>query len=108
MAFAGVHVVFGYAGGRGVIEGIRKNSPQSLLRMVSSETLATAGTTTITAPAKDSLQGEPIARVTASADSYIAFAAAPNASTGTRDFLPAGETRDYVVFAGDKAAWIAA
>lgn len=107
MAFTGAHVVFGYAGSRGV-RVVGDTSPQSLFRMVSSETLASAGTTTITAPVVSSSLGEPIARVSVAADSFVAFGATPNASTGTRDFIPAGETRDYVVSAGEKMAWVTA
>lgn len=107
MAFAGIHVEFGYGGGRGVIVNDGK-SAQSLFRLVSSENKTTAGTTTASAPVVDSFSGEPIARVYALADSWIAFGSAPNASVEPRAFIPAGETRDYVVKYGDKVAWIAA
>lgn len=107
MAFAGVHVAFGYAGSRGV-KTIGEVSTQALFRIVSSETVTAAGTSTAVAPVASSSLGEPIARVTAAADSFVAFGAAPNASTGVRDIIPAGETRDYVVNVGDKMAWVAA
>ncbi len=108
MALAGVHCAFGYAGVRGVIGGVGVQSTLSLFRINNSETLATAGTTTAVAPAVDPYAGEPVARVTASADSFVSFGASPDASTGARDFIPALETRDFVVKPGDKMAWVAA
>lgn len=41
-------------------------------------------------------------------DSFVSFGAAPDASTGPRDFVPALETRDFVVKPGNKMAWVAA
>lgn len=107
MAFAGVHVEFGYAGGFGV-KTVSGNSAQSLFRMTSSENLTTAGTTTATAPAVSQFGGEPVARIYALADAWIAFGTAPDASAEPRAFIPAGETRDYVVKAGEKVDWVVA
>ena len=108
MAFSGVHVAFGYAGVRGVLTTVGP-SASSIFRIVSSENVTAAGKSTAVAPTDaNTFFGEPVARVTAAADSFVAFGAAPDASTGARDFIPAGETRDYVVKAGDKMAWVAA
>lgn len=108
MAFAGISVEFGYAGARGVKTGVDGRSAQSLFRLVSSENVTTAGTTTATAPSVTEFGGEPIARIYALSDSWVAFGTTPNASANPRAFIPAGETRDYVVKAGEKVAWVAA
>jgi len=108
MAFAGIHVEFGYGGARGVKSGISGQSAQSLFRLVSSENLTAAGTTTATAPVVSDHSGEPVARIYALADAWIAFGTAPDASAEPRTFIPAGETRDYVVKAGEKADWVVA
>jgi len=108
MAFAGIHVEFGYGGGRGVTAGVNGQSAQSIFRLISSENLTAAGTTTATASVVSGFSGEPVARIYALADAWIAFGAAPDASAEPRTFVPAGETRDYVVKAGDKADWVVA
>jgi len=108
MALAGIHVEFGYGGARGVITSVG-TSAQPVFRLVSSENKTTAGTTTATAPAVDTnFGGEPLVRITAVADSFVAFGVTPNAAAEPRAFIPAGETRDYVVTAGHKVAWAAA
>jgi hypothetical protein len=106
MAFSGLHVVCGYAGGP---------HPAGLLQMpafarpVWSETLAAAATTTNVAPVIDANAGPPLFRITVSADSWVSVGPAPNASSGTR-FLAtaAGGDCDVFVTPGDKLAWILA
>ena len=107
MALAGIHVEFGYGGARGVVSGGGVSS-QSVFRLVSSQNVTTAGTTTAVAPAVSQFGGEPIDRITAVADSFVAFGATPDAEAEPRAFIPAGETRDYVVTTGDKVDWAAA
>lgn len=103
MAFAGLHIVQGYAGGAGANSSIQAliSNPQW------SETLATAGTTTNAAVAGGGT-GRPIFRLRSAADAYVAVGPSPDATTGTRYAIPADT--DYDVFAnpGDKVAWIAA
>lgn len=104
MAFAGLHVTCGYAGtySRGAF-----NQPV-LANAVWSETMAAPATTALGAPIVRDAQGNPMMRVRAAADSYIAAAAAPNATSGTRHFVPANEFVEFYVEPGDKLAWILA
>jgi hypothetical protein len=105
MALSGLHVTAGYAGP----SYRRDKGVNSLLgRIVSSETLATAGTTTLVAPLDSEAMGLPIFRIQASADSWIAIGKAPNASTGPRTLIRANEEYDVYVEPGDKLAWIGA
>ena len=98
MALTGLHVWCGYAG-----------SPQGLLgKGVWSQTMASAGTTTQAAPSATTPQGPPMFQVRASADAFVAIGAAPNATTGTRVFVPAGERVEFYAEAGDKLDWIPA
>ena len=101
MALSGMHIVFGWGNASG-----RRNEP-FLLKPASSETMANAGTSTITAPATGS-NGLPIAYLRASADCYAAAAAAPNATSGTRVFVPANVDFVFYVNPSDKIAWILA
>lgn len=103
MAFAGMYVGFGYAGA----PSDRANSA-SLFKPVSSETVASPGTTTITAPGSSGAYGVPMARLRASVDSYAQAAAVPNAANSPRVFCPAGEWIEIYVEPGDKVAYIAA
>jgi hypothetical protein len=107
MAFAGVHFEFGYGGGRGVTAGNSGQSAQSIFRLVSSQNVTTAGNTTAVSPPVDNFAGEPIVRVTAVADSWVAFGETPAPGSEPRVFVPAGETRDYVVAPNVKAGWAA-
>ena len=99
MALSGMHVVFGYAGSN---QG--RESGALLLKPMSSETLATASTTTKTAPASSASYGQPMVQIVASVDAWAAAGPAPDASvnTGPRVFCPAGETVEFFVDPGDK------
>lgn len=106
MAFSGLHVVCAYAG---------SSAPQSrvastLGRPIWSETLPTAGTTGNVAPAADTISGlgDAVFHIRASADSYASIGSSPNASTGTRVFVPAGEFVTVYTKKDDKLAWVAA
>lgn len=104
MAFAGVHVTCGYAG-----SSSRNSSNQPVLaKAVWSETMASPATTALGAPGARDVQGDPMMRVRAAADSYAAVGAAPDATTGARHFVPAGEFVEFYVETGDKLAWVLA
>ena len=104
MAFAGLHVTSGYAGSL----TRRADTFGVLGRVVWSETLASPATTTNVAPPISDGAGEPMFQVKASADSYVAIGAAPNATTGARILVSAGERLEFYAQPGDKLAWIAA
>lgn len=106
MALTGLHVVCAYPG---------STSPQNkvaptLGRPIWSETLSSPGPTTQASPGTDWANGlgDCIFHIRAAADSYAAIGPSPNASTGTRVFVPAGEFVTVYVTKGDKLAWIAA
>lgn len=106
MAFSGFHVVFGYAGGKGAVEDI-----PLLSRVVSSETMDTAATTTITAPSTDVGLGDPVAVIRAAADSWFSVGPAPgdpSSASTTRDLVLVGERLERFVKPGDKVRWAAA
>ncbi|MFB2553711.1 hypothetical protein [Ensifer soli] len=105
MAFSGLHVTAGYSGPS---ERRDKTIANIFGRIISSETLASAGSTTIVAPPVHEGQGMPIFRIQAAADSWVAIGAAPNASTGPRTLARAGVDYDVYVQPGDKVAWTAA
>lgn len=106
MAFSGFHVVFGYAGGKGARAEIAL-----LSRAISSETMASAATTTASAPPVDTGNGEPVVVLRASADSWFSIGSAPgdpSSSSTTRDLILAGERLERFVKPGDKVRWAAA
>lgn len=104
MAFSGLHVTCGYAG-----SFTNRNTTLSLLgKVVWSQTFASAGTTTNSAPAASDAAGDPMFQVRASADSFVAIGPTPNASTGARIFVPAGERVEFYGQPGDRLAWVAA
>ncbi|KQP82860.1 hypothetical protein ASF57_12045 [Methylobacterium sp. Leaf117] len=104
MALSGVHIACGYIGGKSGLN----NRSLILSPPVWSQTMAAAGTTDKGAPAVAEDTGDPSFEIRSSADIYVAIGAAPNASTGTRIFVPANETRNIFCSSGDKLAWIAA
>lgn len=108
MALTGIHIEFGFGGTAGARVGPSSNAILPLLQVVDSETVTAAGTSTKSVPDGYNASGQPIARVTAAVASFVAFGATPNATTGARVYIGAGETRDYVVKSGDRVAWIAA
>lgn len=104
MAFSGLHVTCGYAGG-----SVARHNDMPILGKISwSQTMASADTTTQSAPAVDDTRGDPMFQVIASADSYVAIGAAPNASTGARVLVLASERVEFYAEPGDKLAWVAA
>jgi hypothetical protein len=103
MAFSGVHIIWGFAGGDGY------NSAKAALMTdpQRSETILAGGTTTLTAPGGG--HRKPVARVRALVDSWVAYGSAPDASqaiastTSTaRYFVPANTDCDHYVTPGDK------
>lgn len=106
MAFTGIHVSAGYVG---PLYNRSKTSHAALIsRVVSSEHMTGAGTTTLVAPEHSESMGAPVFRIQASADSWVAIGAAPNASTGPRTLCRGGEDYDIFVEPGDRLAWVAA
>lgn len=104
MALSGTHVTAAYAGplyNRSFVAPI-------LGKVIWSETMASAGTTALGAPPAREGAGMPIFRVQSSSDIFVAIGAAPNASSGPRTFVRAGEEFDFYAEPNDKLAWIAA
>lgn len=104
MALAGVHLCIGsYSNG----------SPQSLAEAVlpvgaaSSQTMASAGTSTVSAPATPP---QSLLSISASAAIFYATGPAPNAAQSPRRYYdPAsGQREDIFINAGDFVAWILA
>lgn len=110
MALSGIFLSFGYAGVQAAKTGANAGSVPVLANIFASENLTTSGTSATIAPATDSNSpsGKPIGRVYAVADSIISFGETPNASSPRRAFVPAGETMDFGLNAGDKIFWVAA
>lgn len=107
MAFSGFHVVFGYASGS--MGGDGRDTDAGLFSgMTASETMATANTTTITAPKASRGGARPMAALYASAESWYTVGpspADPANSANTRDLVMAGERREIYVNPGDKIRW---
>lgn len=103
MAFAGLHVAFGYM----------KRSPANTAPiygpLISAETMAAAGTTSAKAPAEPSgLIGDPMASVRSSADAWISVGANPvdpTVITNPRRFVPANTTVDFFCSPFDRVRW---
>lgn len=103
MALSGVHVECGYTGARSGIEG----KTEIHARCVWSQTMASPGTTTQTAPANSRGEGDPVFRLTASADVYFAVGPSPDATNGPRRILVASQgPLEIKAEPGDKLAWI--
>ncbi|RIX97165.1 hypothetical protein D3218_19070 [Aureimonas flava] len=110
MPLSGLHVTIGEARNAGpftLYEGGREG-PQLHGKVLLSETLAAPGTSTIVTPPYAYERGHLVASVRCSKDAWVAVGAAPNASTGPRDFLPANTDLDMIVSAGDRVAWLEA
>lgn len=107
MAFTGLHVVCAYAGSTSPQP---KTTAPTLGRPLWSETLSSPGPTTQASPGTDwpNGLGDCIFHIRAAADSYAAIGPEPNASTGARVFVPAGEFVTVYVTKHDKLAWVAA
>ncbi|WP_377847226.1 hypothetical protein [Bosea sp. UC22_33] len=104
MALSGVHFACGFGGGTA-----KRGATLALaVKPVWSETMASPGTTSGVAPQGSQNDGDPIIGVSTSVAVFVAFGPAPNASTGPRVYIDAGDTMHFSVAPGDKAAWIAA
>ncbi len=105
MALSGVHVACSKVGGFGP-------GAQGTIPLIGpaywSETLTSPGTTMNVAPSGGIEAGGTVFTVRTSAEAYVAIGANPNASTGARHHLAAGEKAYFFVNSGDKLAWIAA
>jgi hypothetical protein len=109
MALTGVHLEFG-VGSDG--DDTRLGVP--VLRSVNaaSQTMASAGTSTVAAPGVAGVSGNgyrPILSISASAPIYFAVGPTPDATNGARRYMdPANGGVDVFVNPGDKFAWILA
>lgn len=65
------------------------------------------GTSTIVAT-QNASAGQPVARVRSGSDIWVSFGSTPDATDGTRAFVPANVDYDFFVASGDKMAWILA
>lgn len=104
MAFAGVLVSFGYAS---------SNDLNLLGNVAWSELMATPGTTSQAAEDEFEAirkQGSAVRcfEIAASADAFVSVGATPDAATGPRILVRAGETRNLLCKGGDRVAWAAA
>ncbi|MDQ0422273.1 hypothetical protein J2045_003321 [Peteryoungia aggregata LMG 23059] len=103
MALTGVHVACCFAGS----ERGQERPAETLRKPEWSETMASAGTTTKSAPeAADN--GNPLYHVASSLDIFCAAGKAPDPVNGPRLFVKAGEPASFYVSPGDKFAWVAA
>lgn len=98
MALSGVHIVFGLCATSGSQAALPGNP-------ISSDTMASAGTSTVVAP---NISGAILLTITASVPIFYAIGKTPNATSGTRRYLGALVREDVFVRAGDKFAWIVA
>jgi hypothetical protein len=109
MALAGVHIELGSASG-----GDDSQLAVPVLRGVisSSQTMATAGTSTIVAPGVAGVPGNgyrPLFSISASAPIFFAVGPTPDATAGARRYMdPANGGVDVFVNPGDFIAWILA
>ncbi|WP_156918410.1 hypothetical protein [Bradyrhizobium sp. Cp5.3] len=110
MALSGVHIAWSYCT-TGAVPGsnqVNKNPATLPYKTVSSETMASAATSTSSAPAPSS-DGRPLLSIASSAAIFYAVGASPNASASPRRYFdPTNGPIDIYVDSGDKFAWIAA
>ncbi|WP_439404744.1 hypothetical protein ACNJX9_25335 [Bradyrhizobium sp. DASA03076] len=106
MALSGVHIVCGFTG----VHGGGHGGSALLARAVWSQTMGSPGATSNVSPLETPLEGECVFSLFSSADIYFAIGTNPDATSGTRRFLPANTQVD--VFGdragGEKVAWILA
>jgi len=103
MALSGVHVLCAYAG------SYRRDKNEAILgKFIWSEAPASGVTSTNAAPNIHDVFGQAVYRIRASADSWISIGPAPNATSGTRTYVPANTDVHLFVDGGDKLQWIAA
>src|SRR6266404_2030618 len=107
MALSGVHIAFGGCS-IGIYNGL--GQPTLLGECSASETLANAGTSTITAPpVQGGIKGQPTLSISASAAIFYAVGTNPDATNGPRRYMdPVFGREDIFCSPGDKFAWIAA
>jgi hypothetical protein len=109
MALAGVHIEFGAA-----CDGDDTRLGVPVLRSViaASQTMATAGTSTIVVPGVPGVAGNgyrPILSISASSPIVFAVGPTPDATNGARRYMdPANGGVDVFVNPGDKVAWVLA
>ncbi|MET4236207.1 hypothetical protein ABIB83_008722 [Bradyrhizobium sp. I1.8.5] len=108
MSFSGVHIACGFTGQRGGCNG----QVGLLGPSVWSQTMGAPGTTIRSSPYErfPDGPGEAVFSIFSSADIYFAIGTAPDATSGTRRFLPANTAVDIF---GDRAgnekvAWVLA
>jgi hypothetical protein len=105
MALSGTHISIsagGTSGKRGLTLPVKRKATLS-------QTMASAGTTTIALPADAGELGESIFHViNSTAAIYVSIGATPDATRGPRDYIPAGEAWEIGGDVGDKLAWILA
>jgi hypothetical protein len=100
MALAGLHAACGYAGS----STNRWATLSAVGKTVWSETLASPGTTTNTAPASSDVAGDPVFNIRSSIDAFVPLGPTPNASTGPRQFVAANTDYTFYAQPGDKLA----
>lgn len=103
MALSGGHIEF-CIGSDG--DNTRSGNPVLRGSASSSQTMASAGTNSASAPGAAGSSLQPILTISASAPIYFAVGASPDATNGPRSYLdPANGGLDLFVKAGDKVAW---
>jgi hypothetical protein len=106
MALSGVHVTCCYAGGN---SDIPTDSFPLVGEILWSQTMASGGTTTESAPLPERPnRTRPLFQVYGTADFYVAIGPFPNASGNQRAFVPAYTLREFYCVERDKLAWVLA
>jgi hypothetical protein len=103
MALSGVHIEFGV--GTSGINGML-SAPVLRGALASSQTMASAGTSTIAASGSGNGY-QPIMTISTSAAIFFAVGQTPDATNGARRYMDIGSL-DVIVSPGDKVAWILA
>ncbi|MGO8211818.1 hypothetical protein ACC782_33600 [Rhizobium ruizarguesonis] len=104
MAFAGLHVVCGFAGSL-----FARDKSQAILGKIAwTEAPATGVTSTNVAPNGSDGSGQPMFRIRAAADSWVSVGPTPDATSGKRFLVPAATDYDVYAEPNDKFQWIAA
>lgn len=104
MALAGAHFEFGYQ------KKVMANSSPVLGPLTSSETLATAGTTTASAPPTD-LQGDPVVNIIVEADAWVSFGNPPpdpSVATSAHRFIFGVTPTPCLIPPGAQVRWVLA
>ena len=110
MALSGLNVTFGVM----YLNQNRVSVAPIYGPSTSSDTMATAATSSVSAPTVANLQFQaPMASVYASADAWITVGANPadpsvDSPSGGRRFIPATTPVDFLCNSGDKVRWAAA